>query len=156
MMVGVAMVSACATAPPPAVGPGLGEGPTPAPAAEPAPPPPACTAFVRPGVLRRSSLSRAVDGGLGQWLAGGVEVDRTLAQGRFQGWIVRRLYPGDPCYQEVDLRVGDVVTRINGKSVERPEQATEVFSSLRTVPSLVIDLVREGRPRTLTLTIADE
>jgi S1-C subfamily serine protease len=157
MMVGAALLAACATTPPPAIGPPLGEGPTPPLAAEPAPPPrPTCTAFVRPGVLRRSSLVRAIGAGLGQWMADGVEVEPRHAQGRFQGWIVRRLYPDDPCYQQVDLQVGDVVTRANGKSIENPDQANEVFSSLRTAPSLVIDLVREGRPRTLTFPIADQ
>jgi hypothetical protein len=157
MMVGAALLAACATTSPPAVGPPLGEGPSAAPAAEPAPPPrPTCTAFVRPGVLRRSSLTRAIGAGLGQWMADGVEVEPRHAQGRFQGWIIRRLYPDDPCYQQVDLHVGDVVTRANGRSIENPDQANEVFSSLRTAPSLVIDLVREGRPRTLTFTIADQ
>jgi type II secretory pathway component PulC len=101
-------------------------------------------------------LRRTVDAGLGQWLAGGVEVDRRLAQGRFQGWIVRSLYPGDPCYRDVDVKVGDVVVRVNGKSVERPEQASDVFSSLRSAPALVVELLRGGEARTVTLPISEE
>ena len=155
-LLGVLAWCACATSPPPP--PVVGEEPSAIAApAPPAPPPePQCTAFARAGVMRRSAVRRVVDGGLGQWLAGGVDVDRSLAQGRFQGWIVRKLYPGDPCYRNLDLQVGDVVTRVNGKSIERPEQASDVFSSLRTAPALVVDLVRGGRPRTLTLPIAEE
>jgi hypothetical protein len=155
-MLVVVLLAACATTAPPPMGPGE------APAVMPGPPPVApvaaapCTAFARAGVLRRSAVSRTVDAGLGQWLAGGVDVDRRLAGGRFQGWAVRSLYPGDPCYRELDVRVGDVVVRVNGKSIERPEQASEVFSSLRTAPALVVDLLREGQPRTVTLAIAEE
>jgi hypothetical protein len=151
-----ALLAACATASPPPA-----EIPPEPPAAvlpppPPPPPPPACMAFARPGVLRRSALRRGVDAGLGQWLAGGVDVDRSPPRGRFQGWLVNRLYPADPCYRDIDVRVGDVVVRVNGKSVERPEVAGEVFSALRSAPALVVELVRDGQPRTVTLPIADE
>jgi S1-C subfamily serine protease len=157
-MLGALALAACATAAPPPLGPG--EAPAVLPGPAPVAPVPAaeapCTAFARAGVLRRSAVSRTLDAGLGQWLAGGVDVDRSLAGGRFQGWAVRSLYPGDPCYREVDVRVGDVVVRINGQSIERPEQASEVFSSLRTAPALVVDLLRGGQSRTVTIAIAAE
>ena len=127
-----------------------------APPAEAPAPEPVCRAFARAGVLRRSALRPAIDAGVGQWLAGGVEVDRSPPRGSFQGWIVRRLYPGDPCYRDVDVRVGDVVLRINGKSIERPEQASDALTSLTTAPALVVELLRAGQSRTVTLPIADE
>jgi S1-C subfamily serine protease len=149
---------ACATAPPPAA---LGEEPTAtraaAPVAEAPPPPkPTCTSFARPGVLRRTLVTRTVDGRLGSWLAGGVVVDPFMQKGRFRGWIVRSLYPNDPCYQEIDLRPGDVVSKVNGKSIERPEQANEVFESLRSAPALVVDFTRAGAPMKLTFQIVEE
>jgi S1-C subfamily serine protease len=116
---------------------------------------PNCTAFARAGVLRRSAVGKVVEGGLGRWLSA-VEVDPGVSQGRFRGWVVRSLYPGDPCYRDVDLRAGDLVVRVNGKSIERPEQASDVFSSLRTAPALVVDYVRDGQNHTLTLPIAEE
>ncbi|MGB8299003.1 MAG: hypothetical protein WCG85_26530 [Polyangia bacterium] len=133
---------------------------SPSPAAEP-PPPPApepvtCTAFVKPGVLKRSAVIRVVDAGIGRWLSGGVEVERRIAKSRFQGWEIRRLYSGDPCYATVDLRPGDVVVRVNGRPIEKPEQAFDVLSSLRTVPELVVDFLRDGQPQKLTLQIVDE
>ena len=153
VMLAVVPAGACVTAPPLAPVPAE---PTPVQAAPPAPVEEArCTAFAREGVLRRSSLSRAIDGGLGRWLSA-VEVEPGVAQGHFRGWVVRSLYPGDPCYREIDLRAGDLVLRVNGKSVEHPEQASEVFASLRTAPALVVDFVRGGQAHTLTLPIADE
>jgi len=143
----------CATAPPPPVA----EEPTPI-AAAPAPPPaPAtCTSFAGPGVLRRSLVVRTVNAGLGRWLAGGVLVDPFLQKKRFRGWIIRKLYPDDVCYREVDLQPGDVVLRVNGKSLERPEQAKETFDALATAPALVVEFTRAGTPMKLTFQIAEE
>jgi S1-C subfamily serine protease len=136
--------------------------PPPAPAApaspaSPAAPPPAptCTMFVKPGVVGRAALVRLVDAGMPRWLQG-VEGDRVLAKHRFQGWVIKSLHRADPCYQDIDLRQGDVVQKVNGKSIEKPEQAFEVFESVRTAPAIVVDYLRAGKPRQLTLPISDE
>jgi S1-C subfamily serine protease len=149
------LLVACATATPP---PAVPEEPTPTPAArpEPTPPPAPCAAFARPGVLRRSAMDRAVRGGLGPWLHGGVVVDPSMEKKRFRGWIIRSLYPRDACYEQVDLRPGDVVLKVNGKAIERPEQASEVFQSLSSAPALVVEFLREGAPMKLTFQIAEE
>jgi S1-C subfamily serine protease len=107
-------------------------------------------------VLKRSAVVRVVDAGIGQWLAGGAEVQRKIAKARFQGWEIRRLYPDDPCYRGLDLQPLDVVTQVNGKPIEKPEQAFEVLNGLRAARALVVDYLREGQPRKLTLQIADE
>jgi S1-C subfamily serine protease len=147
---------ACATTP---ALPPVPEEPTPTPAVAPAPAPPArapCAAFARPGVLRRSVVDRAVKAHLGAWLHGGVVVDPAMQKGRFRGWIVRSLYPDDPCYQQVDLRPGDLVLKVNGQGLERPEQASEVFESLSSAPALVVEFVRDGAPMKLTFQFAEE
>jgi S1-C subfamily serine protease len=150
------LLVACATATPL---PPVPEEPTPTPAVAPlpAPPPPApCAAFARPGVLRRSVVDRTVKAGLGPWLHGGVVVDPAMQKGRFRGWIVRSLYPNDVCYQQVDLRPGDVVLKVNGQGLERPEQASEVFQSLSSAPALVVEFLREGAPMKLSFQFAEE
>ena len=116
--------------------------------------PATCAEFARPGVLRRTSVVRAVDGGLGRWLSQ-VRVTAVRQSGRFGGWQILRLYPDDPCYQGVDLRPGDVVTRVNGNQLERPEQANVVFQGLRAARALDIELLRDGQPRRVSLAIAD-
>ena len=147
-----ALAAACAGRPPT---------PQPAlPAAEPAPAAaaevaPACPAFAAPGRVRRSTIRATIDGGLGRWLTG-VDVAAALEGGRFRGWRINTLYAGDPCYRDLDLRPGDVVIRVNGAAVERPEQANEVFVGLGAAPALTVDYVRDGQPRTLTLGIADD
>jgi S1-C subfamily serine protease len=111
--------------------------------------------FVKPGVLRRTALVRLIDAGLPRWMQG-VEGDRALANHRFQGWLVKSLYPNDPCYQDIDLRHGDVVQKVNGKSIEKPEQAFDVAESLRTAPAIMVEFLREGKPQRLTITVAEQ
>lgn len=152
----------CATTREPESIPPVPDSPTPIATPSLAPPaavetkPVVCNAFIRPGVLRRRAVNETVDAGVGRWLAGGAEVKQKLAKAKFQGWEVVRLYPGDPCYRQIDLRPGDVVTQVNGKSIERPEQAFAVFSSLRTDTTLVVDYLRAGQPKRLSLDIANE
>jgi len=114
-----------------------------------------CDMFTRPGVLKRSSLIRLLDAGLPRWLQG-VEGDRALSNHRFQGWLVKSMYPDDPCYQDLDLRAGDVVQKVNGKSIERPEQAFDVAESLRTASTLTVDYLRDSKPRHMTIDITSE
>jgi hypothetical protein len=115
---------------------------------------PGCSDFVRPGVLRRAAIVRVVDRGLGQWLSQ-VRVAPARTGRKFTGWEIRELYPDDPCYRAVDLRAGDVVTRVNGASLEKPDEANQVFQGLRTAPGLDIELVRQGVPRRVSLAIVD-
>ena len=49
------------------------------------------------------------------------------------------LFPGDLTYASLDLRPGDTVTRVNGKPISRPEQASAVWKDLRTASDLVVD-----------------
>ena len=124
----------------------------PASAARPAPP---CEARRGADGLRRAAVLRTLDGGLGHWLRN-VDIDPKLEHGRFRGWIIRTLPEGDACYADLDLQAGDVVTRINGRPVERPEEASDIWDGLRTSPALVIDFVRAGRPRTLRFRIVEQ
>lgn len=117
--------------------------------------PRACDMFVKPGVLKRAAMARLLDAGLPRWLQG-VEGDRALANHRFQGWLVKSIYPNDPCYRDLDLRAGDVVQKVNGKSIEKPEQAFDVAESLRSAPALTVDYLRDGKPHHLSIEITSE
>jgi len=157
LLLGGAFLGACATSQDgaywnPADGAGPGETPTPMPK----PPKVAdgCNARTDGGV-RREAVLRTVDAGLGFWLRGAKIVARKDGRGRFSGWIVESLYPGDACYEGLDIKPGDVVTRINGKTVEREMQAYDVFVALRTAPAIVVDYERDGAARTMRLDIVD-
>jgi hypothetical protein len=70
--------------------------------------------------------------------------------GKFIGWRMVGL-PEE--WRDIDLRPGDIVTRVNGLPIERPEQAWEAWKSLATSPDLRITLTRDGGARTLVLPI---
>lgn len=166
LLLGAVLVSGCATSPaaPPAgssSSPGdaarreaRGAAPSESTAAVAPSPAPRCAAFARPGVLRREPLARAVQGGLGRWLQG-VDVEPARKAGKFHGWRIQRLHPADPCYRDVDLRPGDVVVRVNGHAIERPEQANAVFLDLAARPTLRVDYFRGEQPLSITFVVGD-
>lgn len=130
--------------------------PPPAPAEEPvaeaapSPPPPPATQ----GQIARASLLPVLEGGLGRFLQG-VETEPMLERGRFVGFRLVTLYPEDERFTSIDLRPGDVVTRVNGQPIERPEQAIQVWNGLRVASELMIEYLREGQPRELRFEIVD-
>ncbi len=114
------------------------------PEAAPSPAPPS-----RPkGVITRGDLTPVLDRGVGAFLQH-VDVAPRFAGGRFQGWRVTSFFPGDERFAGVDVRPGDVVVRVNGRSVEKPDQLAEVWQSLRDAPALEVELLRDGVPMKL-------
>ena len=69
-------------------------------------------------------------------------------QHRFQGFRIVALRPPE-FWKGVDLRPGDIVTSVNGMSIERDTQAFEAFEQLRDAPELRVSLTREGKKREL-------
>jgi type II secretory pathway component PulC len=107
-----------------------------------------------PGTLRRAELVRVLDAAPGNFLRH-VQTEPRFHGGRFTGWRLTAFYPGDSRFSGVDLQAGDVVVRVNGRSIEQPEQLMVVWDALRQAPELVVELERDGRPRTLRWTIVD-
>jgi type II secretory pathway component PulC len=103
--------------------------------------------------IRRSEVRAAVEKGLGYFLQG-VTVDEwpVMRQGRFHGFRIRAIHAP----WGVDLQPGDVVTRVNGMPIERPEQADAAFRTLEKAASLRVDYERDGIPRVLDLPIVDD
>jgi hypothetical protein len=110
---------------------------------------------VSTGSISRDELLPVLDGGLGRFLQN-VETEPTFHKGSFVGFRIVSLFPGEPAFASLDLRPGDTVTRINGKPIERPEQAAAVWENLRTASNLVVDYRRGGEEHALRFTIVDE
>lgn len=119
------------------------EGAKAAAAAKPAPLP--------PGTLRRADVESVVDGGLGRFLAH-VVLEPRVSAGKFQGWTVMGLEPPD-MWQGVDLKPGDVITRVNGMPIEREMEAYDAFQAVRGAAALEVTYLRQNQPRTLKYTI---
>jgi hypothetical protein len=110
---------------------------------------------VSTGSISRDELLPVLDGGLGRFLQN-VETEPVFHKGSFVGFRIVSLFPGEPVFASLDLRPGDTVTRINGKPIERPEQAAAVWENLRTASNLVVDYQRGGEEHALRFTIVDE
>jgi S1-C subfamily serine protease len=116
---------------------------------------PRVTGISRPtGALSRTNVVAIVDLGLGRFLQG-VETEPVVVERRFVGFRLVRLYPDDPRFAALDLRPGDVITRINGQSIERPEQALEMWNGLRIASELAVEYLRDGEAREMRLAIID-
>jgi S1-C subfamily serine protease len=108
----------------------------------------------RPRHLPRAAVLATVSQGLGAFL-GRLDTEPVLVGGRFRGWRIVRLADHDPLWNGVDLQPGDVVTSVNGRPIERPEQALTAFQSLSADPQLRVSYERNGQPRELTYVIDD-
>lgn len=142
----VLLLSACGSSPPE---PARAPAPTPV-AAKPAAAP---VVAVAPTTLKRSDVVHVIDSGFGNFLQR-VQVEPSLADGRFQGWTIVDLRPTN-FWAAVDLKPGDVVTSVNGLPIERDTEAWDAFESLRTAPELRIAFDRNGASHTLAYRIVD-
>jgi S1-C subfamily serine protease len=125
----------------------------PAPVARAAAPAPAAPVGP-PGTITRAELERVLSESPGAFLAR-IDPQPAFDGSRFRGWRINAFFAGDPRFAGVDLRAGDVVTRVNGQPVEQPEQFIQVWEGARFRRDLTVDLVRDGKPRHLAWTIAD-
>lgn len=104
--------------------------------------------------IARSTLRRVLKSGLGAFLENVVVDGPVFLNGKFHGFRIGALKGKD--WQGVDLKAGDVVTRVNGFTVERPETAFEAFQSLEVASELSVDFERDGEPRSLRYVIVDD
>ncbi|MCA9627909.1 MAG: hypothetical protein KC766_09590 [Myxococcales bacterium] len=115
-------------------------------------PAPAKAASPPKGALWREAVDATVDRGLGYFLQR-VELAPSFdTGGRFQGFRIVDLY-GDGFWDDVDLQRGDIVLRINGKPIERENQAFEVFQGLKQAERLEVEYLRRGHRRSLSYRI---
>jgi type II secretion system protein C len=106
--------------------------------------------------LARSAVHDVVSQGLGAFLQH-LELDEqpVLAGGKFHGFRIATLRDAR-FWEGVDLKPGDVVTRVNGFPIEHPEQAQTAFDSLEVASELRVAYERDGQPRELVYAIVDD
>lgn len=108
----------------------------------------------RPGRLWRRDVVAALSRGLGDFLSR-LQLEPALAAGKFHGWRVVGLRAGDPLWQGTDIAPGDVVTAVNDRPIERPEQAFAAFQSLAVTKELRVTYERNHVRRELVFPIDD-
>lgn len=103
--------------------------------------------------LRRSDVKQQIAKGLGYFLQNvTVEDWPVMRNGKFYGFKIKTVN----AEWGVDLRPGDVVTRVNGMPIEHPEEADAALRSLERAKALRVDFERSGKPSTLELPITED
>ena len=102
--------------------------------------------------LKRAKVKETIQQGLGVFLQNvTVEDWPVMRDGKFHGFKIRTINAD----WAIDLKPGDVVTRVNGIVPEHPEEADAALRSLEKASALKVEFEREGKPRTLELPILD-
>jgi type II secretory pathway component PulC len=98
------------------------------------------------GVIYRSELIRATRAGSAPYLLGQIGPEPYSPQGRFEGWIITRVWPGDPelCAPGCDLQVGDIILSVNGSRLETPEQLSSMLADIEVIDAIELTGIRDG------------
>ena len=82
-----------------------------------------------------------------------VTVEPVHREGGFQGYQLTDVTRGAREFITPQLRVGDVVTHINGVRMARPEDFMQAWRSLDKVGQIRIDFTRQGESMTANWTV---
>ena len=86
------------------------------------------------------------------------EVNRDLAESfgldRPHGALIAQVFDDTPA-QAAGLRQGDIITKFNGRSIERSSELPYNVGRVRAGDTATIELVREGKKMTLDLTVGE-
>jgi hypothetical protein len=82
------------------------------------------------------------------------DLDSSGRMNTFQGFQIVTLRPaGD--WLSFDFAPGDILTHINGVSVEHYSTWFEQFEALSNADQIRVDLIRDGKPKTIVVRILD-
>lgn len=120
----------------------------PKPSASAPPPQPA----VPPGHIARMALEDALVQGP-PWILRRVAVEEVIRGGNFIGWKIVGL-PAE--WGEVQVKVGDVVTRVNGQPIEKPDDLFAAWKGLATAKEIKIAVERDGKETEIVFPVVGE
>jgi hypothetical protein len=104
-----------------------------------------------PGTIARAELDHVLTGSPA-WVLQQVELQEVLNKSsKFVGW---RLASMPKSWDGFGVQPGDVVTKVNGASVERPDEFWTVWVGLADAQEIRIDLERDGKPQVATIKVA--
>ena len=105
------------------------------------------------GALFRRDVNALIERGFPDFLQH-VDVEPRLVDGQFRGWSIVNLAPSD-FWSGVDLKPGDIVTRVNDLPIERETEAFDAFESLKQSDALRVAFQRGGQNHVLEYKIVD-
>ena len=77
-----------------------------------------------------------------------------MENGKFSGY---RVYPaGNPrLFQQMGLKPGDIVTAVNGVSLDNPADSMRILGKLKTSDQVSLTFIRNGQQQTKVLDMQD-
>jgi hypothetical protein len=106
---------------------------------------------VPPGHLLRAEVDQILVSQGPPWLLRRILSEEVMrADGKFAGW---RLVGLPEEWRDVDLKPGDIVSRVNGLPLETPDQFWEAWKSVAGAAEVKISLMRDGAARQVVLPI---
>ncbi len=98
------------------------------------------------GAVFRSELVRATRDGNPAYLLSQLAPEPYRPSGRFEGWTITRIWPGDPdlCAPGCDLEIGDVIMSVNGSTLETPEALSTLLERLPELEVIEVRGLRGG------------
>lgn len=89
-------------------------------------------------------------------LLGAVELIPAQREGSTIGFTIGAVHPSGTFVTAAGLETGDIVRRVNGRSVVLPDDFMEVFDALPEADELVLDVLRGAAEMELRWAIVDE
>jgi len=102
------------------------------------------------GHLARGEVDAALKQGP-PWLLQRVRIEEVIRKGKFIGW---RVLDMPPEWSGADIRTGDVVTRVNGVTLERPDDLWSAWTTLAVASDLRVHYERDGETREMLMPIS--
>ena len=104
-----------------------------------------------PGHVLRPEVDRVLVQQGPPWILRRVMREETFGKdGHFMGWRITGL-PEE--WRSIDLRPGDIVSRVNGKTLETPDEAWDAWKAIAGATAIKLALVRDGAPREVVIPI---
>lgn len=107
----------------------------------------------RTGTMTRAELNAVLDAGPAELLKT-FEVSALRPDGKFSGWQLVR-FVGPHRFEAIDLAAGDVLQKLNGHTLETPQDLSALWLELYRAAAIDAVLERSGSTVTLHFEIAE-